>query len=149
MQGQLFRPRDLRELPEGAADRRRRDVAATALSESDQWIALSASQARLPLDTLLSATFVFHFRFHFHFRLPLHFPDFLWIYLYDFQLPLTLCSILILVFVFNFRKDCFDSKWFGSCLKVLLIPEEEISNLQHFLRVVNGSPISFNMAPET
>ncbi|EDV57022.2 uncharacterized protein Dere_GG22978, isoform A [Drosophila erecta] len=47
------------------------------------------------------------------------------------------------------KKDCFDSKWFGECLKVLLIPEEEISNLQHFLRVVNGSPISFNMGPQT
>ncbi|EDW32890.1 GL10219 [Drosophila persimilis] len=45
------------------------------------------------------------------------------------------------------KKDCFDSKWFGECLKVLLIPEEEVSNLQHFLRVVNGSPISFNMTP--
>lgn len=51
--------------------------------------------------------------------------------------------------IFNFRKDCFDSKWFGECLKVLLIPEEEVSNLQHFLRVVNGSPISFNMTPQT
>nr|XP_017097496.2 crustacean hyperglycemic hormones 3 isoform X1 [Drosophila bipectinata] len=47
------------------------------------------------------------------------------------------------------KKDCFDSKWFGECLKVLLIPEEEVSNLQHFLRVVNGSPISFNMTPQT
>jgi len=48
-----------------------------------------------------------------------------------------------------FRKDCFDSKWFGECVKVLLTPTEEITNLQHFIKVVNGSPISFNMAPVT
>ncbi|XP_023177801.1 ion transport peptide-like isoform X1 [Drosophila hydei] len=45
------------------------------------------------------------------------------------------------------KKDCFDSKWFGECVKVLLTPTEEITNLQHFIKVVNGSPISFNMAP--
>ncbi|XP_062129320.1 ion transport peptide-like isoform X3 [Drosophila sulfurigaster albostrigata] len=47
------------------------------------------------------------------------------------------------------KKDCFDSKWFGECVKVLLTPSEEITNLQHFIKVVNGSPISFNMAPVT
>ncbi|XP_064544345.1 ion transport peptide-like isoform X2 [Drosophila montana] len=47
------------------------------------------------------------------------------------------------------KKDCFDSKWFGECVKVLLTPTEEITNLQHFIKVVNGSPISFNMAPVT
>ncbi|XP_017839216.2 ion transport peptide-like isoform X2 [Drosophila busckii] len=47
------------------------------------------------------------------------------------------------------KKDCFDSKWFGECVKVLLTPTEEITNLQHFIKVVNGSPISFNMAPTT
>jgi len=51
MQGQLFRPRDLRGLPKGAADRRWRDIAAAALSESDQRITLSVSQAHLPLDS--------------------------------------------------------------------------------------------------
>lgn len=69
-------------------------------------------------------------------------------------LILTLFEYLILLILYvydfcyfcvNFRKDCFDSKMFGECVKVLLTPTEEISNLQHFIKVVNGSPISFNM----
>ncbi|XP_073848084.1 ion transport peptide isoform X2 [Musca autumnalis] len=47
------------------------------------------------------------------------------------------------------KKDCFDSKWFGECLKVLLIPSDEVSQLQDFIKIVNGSPINFNMPPIT
>ncbi|XP_039954112.1 ion transport peptide-like isoform X1 [Bactrocera neohumeralis] len=47
------------------------------------------------------------------------------------------------------KKNCFDSKWFGECLKVLLIPTEEISKLQHFIKVINGSPISFPQSVPT
>lgn len=57
--------------------------------------------------------------------------------------------ILYFLFFFIYRKDCFDSKWFGECLKVLFIPAEEVSQLQDFIKIVNGSPINFNMPPIT
>lgn len=60
--------------------------------------------------------------------------------------------IFIFVFIFlfvSYRKECFDSKWFGECLKVLFIPAEEVSQLQDFIKIVNGSPINFNMPPIT
>lgn len=46
--------------------------------------------------------------------------------------PLILC-----------RHKCFTQQTFGDCLKVLLIPDEEVSQLQYFIKVINGSPIPF------
>ncbi|KAI8039511.1 hypothetical protein M5D96_006923 [Drosophila gunungcola] len=38
------------------------------------------------------------------------------------------------------KANCFVHETFGDCLKVLLIDDEEISQLQHYLKVINGSP---------
>ncbi|KAI9577445.1 hypothetical protein GQX74_013688 [Glossina fuscipes] len=46
----------------------------------------------------------------------------------------------------NNRDKCFTNETFGDCLKVLLIPEEEITQLKYFLKVVNGSPVPFDFS---
>ncbi|XP_043641624.1 ion transport peptide-like isoform X1 [Drosophila teissieri] len=42
------------------------------------------------------------------------------------------------------KANCFVHETFGDCLKVLLIDDEEISQLQHYLKVINGSPYPFH-----
>ncbi|XP_049308769.1 ion transport peptide-like isoform X1 [Bactrocera dorsalis] len=41
------------------------------------------------------------------------------------------------------KQNCFTHETFGECLKVLMIPEEEVSQLQYFVKVINGSPMPF------
>ncbi|XP_032290038.1 ion transport peptide-like isoform X6 [Drosophila virilis] len=42
------------------------------------------------------------------------------------------------------KANCFAHQTFGECLKVLLIDDEEIVQLQHYLKVINGSPYPFH-----
>uniref|UniRef100_A0A1A9VU40 Uncharacterized protein n=1 Tax=Glossina austeni TaxID=7395 RepID=A0A1A9VU40_GLOAU len=44
------------------------------------------------------------------------------------------------------KDKCFTNETFGDCLKVLLIPEEEVTQLKYFLKVVNGSPVPFDFS---
>ncbi|XP_032585814.1 ion transport peptide isoform X2 [Drosophila mojavensis] len=42
------------------------------------------------------------------------------------------------------KANCFAHQTFGECLKVLLIDDEEIEQLQQYLKVINGSPYPFH-----
>ncbi|XP_075165382.1 ion transport peptide isoform X4 [Haematobia irritans] len=44
------------------------------------------------------------------------------------------------------KHKCFTHQTFEGCINALLIPEEEVTQLQYFIKVVNGAPLSFDFA---